>query len=281
MAVFKIVFQYTQQDKGFTEVFYRQVDNITTASTFSPAFRQHIMAFRPTLTVLRKARVSDVLNNRSSVVVNINRAGGLGDLQPDITGAAAIYTLNAPTIPGRRNIWIRGLADNSVQRNALTGIDEPSASITTGVADWIGYLKRGNYCVRALARLGVAPLIYVNVLSLQSLGAGSVVLTVPNTWNITASRRVILSQFDVKHFPGLNGHWTATPIDATHFSVPYNNPCGAGTFPLTKGRTRPEEYVYGEIDPNTSDFNRFGTRDTGRNPLGGRGRRSVSRIRSA
>ena len=281
MANFKVVCQFTQPDHGFTEVYYRQADNLAAASVFSSRLIASILNYRAELTSLRKIRISDVLNNRSSVVVNINQTASALAGTADMVFTAAIVTLNSPSIGARRQLWVRGLTDDSVKRNLNTGLDEPSANLLAGINQHCRALSQNGFAVRALSRLTVPPLVYTNIMSVVVAGSGFVTFVVPNTWNLTTSRRVILSQFSTKEFAGLNGHWTATQVDATHFTVPYTSALPPGTYLVSKGRTRPEEYVYGVMDYTTSGFNRFGSRDTGKNPLGGRGRRSAPRIRSA
>lgn len=282
MAFFKCVFQYTQVDHGFTEVWYRAADNLQAAANFTNALLTAAINTKNHLTVLRKIRVSDVLNNRSAVVVNVNKTTALGPSNtPDICAASAVITINAPSIGAKRQLWMRGLDDNDILRDNSTGADRPSPQFTNFLNAYLLAFRNNNFQVRALSRLTGSPLVYTPLQSITVAGPGQVTVTVPPGFILTASRRIIISQASPKQFPGLNGHWSVTNATSTTFIIPYNCVLPNGVYALTKGRTRPEEYQYGVMDYNTSDFNRFGTRDTGRNPLGGRGKRSSHLLRSA
>lgn len=281
MAFFKEIWQYTQGDRGFTEVYYSIASTLASAATFPTGLINAAINLRNELTVLRKIRISDVANNRSSVVVNINRSPTVAGDGPDIVSTSAILTLNAPETGARRSLWLRGLDDGQVKRDPITGVDRPTAGLQTAMNTWIRQLANAGYHVQSLKKLGTAPLIYARISSITVSGPGSILLTMPTGFELTTSKRIILSQIDNKLFPGLNGHWAATAVTSNTLTVGYNSHLANSTYLLTKGRSRPEEYQYGPIVASVSGFNKFGSRDTGRSPLGGRGRRGTRLSRSA
>lgn len=275
MAVYKMVFQFTQPDKGFSEVYYRVASDLAGAAEMDLDFRQRAVRFRTNLTVLRKVRISNVANNRDAVVVNINLSTDVPIQEPDIAGAAGVYTLVSTSPSGRRSVWFRGLNDNSIKRNQTTGVDVPGAAFTTGVQDWLNALATQGFVIRMLTKVDGITTRFTPITSIVVSSTQFVEVNMPVGWTLNASGRVIISQLDEKLFPGLNGHWTAQNVVGTSFTVAYKSPLPAQTYFLTKGRLRPEEYVTGAISSTLSTFNHFSTRDTGKNPLGGRGRRST------
>jgi len=274
MAFFKVVFTYTQTDLGFSEVFYREDTSLEAAASFSDSLLQALVRPRTSLTVLRKARVSSVDNNRNSLVVNINRSSGTSNNDPDVCSTAAVVTINSSAIGARRQVWMRGLPDSYVARVRTTGVDDPAPQFLIFLQNYLQALQDRNFCVRALKKLGTEPLIYTPIRSVEVIGPGVVKLTFTVPITITASRRIIISQLDQKQFGGLEGTFTATSITSSTVNVAYNSPLTPGVYEVSKGRSRPAEFEYGVINAGLSAFLKFGSRDTGKNPLGGRGRRS-------
>jgi len=281
MPNYKCVFQYTQPDKGFSEVYYRTASDLTEAARFDLESKRRAVRFRHALTVLRAIRVSDVLNNRNSVVVRIGMSSDYtGIYEPDICSTAGVWTLNAPTTGARRQVWLRGLRDGDVLRSNTTGADLPSAVLVSQVDQWLQTLSRSGFTVRALTKIDGVTVRYTNI-SLIQVGAGGLIqMTFPTGFTLTASQRVILSQLDPKLWPGLNGAWKLTLVTGTTYTLNYRSHLPQQTYEIVKGRSRPEEYTYGAISYQLSDFNKFSSRDTGRNPLGGRGRRAAKILRA-
>lgn len=281
MPIFKEVFVYTEGDKGFTEVWYSDHPTLAVAATFESAFFSNLLQFRNALTTLRKIRISDVLNNRSTIIVNVNRSAPFSNSSAAISGASAIVTINSTDIASRRQVWLRGLDANQVVRDAVSGADRPPVSLLNNIRTYILTMAGSNYRVRALEKVNPAT-GFKNIISITSVaGAGSIKLTFGVAHGLVGGDRLIVSQANVKDYPGLNGHYGVIDVpDAQSLVIRYNMHV-TGTFLLAKGRIRKESYVYGAINTSTSKFNFFSTRDTGRSPLGGRGRRSGVRIRSA
>ncbi len=281
MEFFKEVFVFTEGDKGFTEVWFSQAANISVASQFGAAFIDRCIAFRNSLTVLRKIRISSVENNRSTAIVNINRSMASSSNRAAISGAAAVYTINAPSISSRRQVWFRGLDAAQVIRNETSGADILLPGLDNNIKAYISALAGSNYMVRALGKIN--PVTgYNKITTVQATaGAGLATLTMQNDHGFAQNARIIVSQTNTKDFPGLNGHYTALAVPTTKSILIAYNLHVTGTFTATTGRIRAETYSYGAIDTRTSNFNFFGTRDTGRSPLGGRGRRTARRLRSA
>lgn len=281
MANFKVVLQFTQPSRGWEEVYYKEASTLADAARFQGQIMWSCLAFRSKLTVLNKVTFSDVENNRVSSILRKNYSQTDSAGSPDVASTSAVYTLNAPSTGGKRSVWFRGLRDEDVLRSGVTGVDAPSAFLRNGVQSFIVQLTAENYMIRSLMPLTVAPMIYSSILAVTVGAPGIVTLNVPSTWTATTSNRIIVSQVDNKLFPGLNGHWAIQSSTGTTIVLPYRSHLPSGVYPMTKARTRPEEYQYGRISDVLFGFNKFGSRDTGKNPLGGRGRRSPLIRRSA
>jgi len=281
MPAYKCVFQYTQPDKGFSEVYFRSEPTLADAATFANSFINSLQTIRNPLTLLRKIRVSEVTNNRNSIVVPITPIRNDNTDTPDVCATAAVITLNAPETGARRQLWLRGLNDGSVRRDEATGADDMSPGFRTRLNNLLQAMENQFVYIQSLKKLGVAPLVSTPIVSITKVVPGLVTINTAVDWAITDSKRVVLSGIDAKRFGGLNGIFTATTVGSRAFSVRYNCVLPAATYEVTTGKTRPAEYEYGRILKDFSGFNKFSPRDTGRNPLGGRGRRSATIRRSA
>jgi hypothetical protein len=283
MPNFKLVFQFTQPSKGWSEVYYRTATDVRAASVLSQSFIDSMRNFRANITTLIKVRVSDVLNNRSSVVVPINQVGGpTPGLTADITASAAVVTLNAPLVGSSRKVWLRGLPDTYITRDLTSGIDTPDPRLLSGINNFLNQLAVSAFTVRALAKIGVPPNVFTTLISVTSVaGAGTITLNFAAGPTFAIGTQINITQVSQKLFPGLKGTFTIVSSTVTTAVIAYNA-LTTGTSLLTRGRIRPVNYLFGNIDFQTSNFSNFGTRATGKNPLGGRGaKRGTRGLRSA
>lgn len=283
MAFFKEVFIFSLGSNSWSEIYYSSANTIAEAATFFPGF----IKFRTDLlapdAVLNKIRISDVLNLRSTVLININRGGtSPSALLPDVTQTAAVITLNSTARPANRQLWMRGLPDDYVMRDDA-GRDNPPTAFLKAVQLWIIALNANNYQIPSLNKVAVPPAqpnVYSRITqAAPTAGQNTTTLTFANTYTPQPNNRVIISQCSPKALPGINGHWTLLPLTATTGVINYVMP-SANPVILNKGQMRPEIYNFGVINKDTSQFNFYRSRKTGRSFLGGRGRRTAVRIRS-
>jgi hypothetical protein len=277
MPNFKIVYQYTQPNKGWTETFYRTATDLPTAATQLPQVYLRALFMRDTLTVLNKIRISDVLNNRSSLVVPVNVSGPPGSAGPEGAGVAALVNLVSTTPPSSRKLWVRGIQDLMFNRIAASGVDNPSAGLINAINDWITYLAQYGYTIRSLAKVGAPPNNYITINSVGVVSPGSVNLNVTAGAVLATGQQIVVNQVNQKLFPGLKGIFSVGICTATVVPIPYNSTMPIAIYPLTKGRFRQVNYNYGAISVTGSGFSNFSTRSTGKNPLGGRGARRGQR----
>jgi hypothetical protein len=282
MPNFKVVFQFTQFNKGWTEVFYTTASDLATAANIGPALKSAAIAVRDSTVVFQKIRVSDVANNRSSTVLQVGYQLTTPSTGPETTAVAALINLASTTPPASRKLWLRGLGDLQVQRNPNTGQANPTAVLIQAINDYILRLNLNGFSIRSLTRLGPPPNNYTNILSITPLvGGGTVTLNVAPGPVLNVGQLITISLVNQKSFQGLKGLFSVLAATATTVVVGYNSTL-VGPVLLTKGRFRQANYQYGIIQQAGSGFVDFVTRSTGKSPLGGRGaKRGTRGLRSA
>jgi hypothetical protein len=277
MPNFKIVFQYTQFNKGWSEVYYKTASDLATAAVIGPELLRASIVLRDPTVVLSKIRVSDTVNNRSSLIQQLNLQNGGIPAGPEPSGVAALISLNSQVPPASRKVWVRGLVDNFVSRNPLTGADSPPGNLVAAINDWILRLALNLFAIRSLVRLGPPPNNYTNILSITPVvGGGQVTFNVAPGPVLNVGQLLTVTLINQKTFPGLKGLFSVIASTATTVVVAYNSTL-VGPVVLTKGRFRQANYNYGVIVTTGSGFAGFVTRSTGRSPLGGRGAKRGAR----
>jgi len=284
MAFFKEIWVSSQGGRGFNEVYYKSADDLDTAATYPLALINAALGMRSNLTILQKIRVSSVVGNRVTAVVNINRpvTGGAGLDGPDVASTAAVYNLNSFSKGFTRRVWFRGLPDCQVRRDPSTGQDIPGATLATAAKNFIIKLASNGYQVRALFKLtGVAPLVNVPITSVVvPVNPGTISLTNAG-FNTLDQQPYVVSLIDPKLFPGVNGIRRAYGNGNNELILRYRSALAPGTFTQLRAHMRVASYDYGPITPGDNDFSKFGSRDTGKNSSGGRGRKTATKLFSA
>jgi hypothetical protein len=275
---FKMVITLNSAGNGWTETYYSGLANLTAIdNAFTPLFYSRCASWRSALTSVEEVSFRDVDNLRAAV--NYSPFGSVVPphvvSSPDVVSTDALFRLRSENPFKTRSVWLRGLRDEDVVRDAL-GNSVPSANITSNANSWFNYLKATwQICIRY-----VAPPTGAN--------APRTVLTVkPNALNIqqsdiitqqahgfVAGDRVFFGQLPQHQLAALRGYFTVVAApDAFTFTVRYAVPnAGAGTivFPTT-GYVRKAVFAYNAVI--TSQFFRyFGTHKTGRRSAVSRGR---------
>jgi len=287
----KVVLQFIQPSKGWEEVYYSIGSDLQTIANKWLSAAYQFIFYRDVITSLIKIRVTDTLNPRSTLIVSpttplIGTHGG-GDRGAAVAGTSAVLALNPASGGGpKRFLWVRGLWQGDVGRYETNGQPWPSSSLRTAL--------NGNH-MAALATVGAAirwrsaagpttSFRWMQATAVTGASAtGQATISFLNPYDTTFSLGdlVYFSQFDQKLYPALKGiysviSYTAGPPAA--ITVAYQVPEG-GTFPVTVGRFRLVQYNYSPISGTLGGFQNFGTRDTGKDPTGGRGRKSAKRLR--
>ena len=282
MPNFKVVFVYSNApEKGFSEVYYRTASQLQSAAMFDQATLTAALRFRSQLTILRKIRVSDVDQPRSSIIRPINQNGwSVPSSVPETTGVAAVTILASSQFGSSRRVWFRGLNAVDVQRDPASGADVISSGMKQTINRWISILGNNAFTIRSLVPISVPPNIYQRITAISgTVGAGETTIAYQGQNPPTVGKRVIISQLNPKLYPALNGHYTVLSVALGTFTVAYNLDTAPQVSEKT-GRWRPETYQYGNIDPSISGFDHFGTRTTGAGFTAGRGRKRAVRLRS-
>lgn len=285
MANFKVVFVYSQpQNRGWTETYYRTAADLASAAIIPGALFLALARPRHPLTSIVKVRVSDVANNRNSLVRTLNLAVSgtplATDPGPEINSTSAVLNLVSTAPASTRRLWLRGLYDSDVRRNGSNGVDAPSPGLRADMTGLIAELAADGFTIRSLVRTGTAPNIYQQISQVSgATGAGLTVISYIGTSAPAVNDRVNLSQLSPKLFPGLNGTYTVLAVGSQTFTIRYNlDYTPPSVVPL--GRWRPSSFNYGPIVPGLSSFLKFGSRDTGAGFSSGRGRKRSVRLRS-
>lgn len=281
MAFFKVVHQFTEADEGFTEVWYREAADLTAATAFSPTTIWNGILFRNALTVWRTIRVSDVLNNRNSLLIKVNQAATFSNSTPSVNNTALIYTVASPAVGASRQVWIRGLDQNAFGRAPTSGVDRPNPTTLNQIFNYLRKLQDEGYRVRSLKKITESGMSFRNITGITVV-ADTGFVTLNYTGDpVAIGDDIIVSQINKKNFPGLSGKFKVQPASTAGNAIIRYNYHFAGPWPQLTGRFRPAVYNYGAFNLTRSDWSKLASRDTGGNPIHGRGRRSSSRIRSA
>jgi hypothetical protein len=282
VADYKIVFQYVEAGKGFQEVYYRNASTLQQAATIDTDLIYALTSFRNPLTYLKKARVSDTLNLRNTAVVNINTSSGYNPGNPAASGVCAVFQLNGLAPGGTRQLRLRGLNTGDMIRNPGTGADSMSADLTIRTNYLLNALQSRNFEIRSLIPTANTPTTWPQITSVTgTAGSGLITLNYMAGLVVTAGQYIKVTQVNQKLFPGLTGLFQAVAVTGTSVTIKYNPAQTFAATGLQKGRFKIANFQYGIINATNSAFSQWSTRITGKDPTGGRGRRTGQRLRSA
>lgn len=283
----KIVFKYVQYTEDWEELFYGQFDSINLAMAGMDAgLRASAVLFRQSSCYLSSIRIQDVAQPRSALTKDfIIPVTGLGADRPDMHNTCAVWALRSANAVSQRHILLRGLKDDDTIRSAGTGEDDPSPALYNGVKGYIANMTRVGLRIRSLVPINyVDPYDWYDIRQVVVAPSGTVTLSTYGTVPLVAGGRIILSQMDPKDWPGMNGHYRTRGVAAPDFKINYKSHAPPGTYPVSKGRYRVEDYRYLIISPQDpdgqSDFVRFSSRLTKSGPFGLRGAKKAVRLRS-
>lgn len=278
MATYRVTINYRQQRATWSEVFYRNETSLENAAKFSTDFYDAAIQFRSPLVVLESIVVQDLANPRLALPIRRQaKSTSDTDQAPDVTSTAAVYRLRANSPPAVRTLWLRGIRDQDVTRSEVTGADVPTGKLPNGWKAYYAALRAHNMGVYALIPISADPYVFTPCLSVTVQADKRVLLTMNGTFTLTAKKRVILSQFDPKLFPGLNGHWSPLGVTTNTLLLGYRSPLAPAVYDVTKARIRPEEYRFCAFAADGDEFVGFNKHDTkGALPFGRGAKKRVS-----
>ena len=283
----KVVLTYVEYQSSWEEVFYASNASIqATQAAINNSFINAALAFRQKSTYIAAVRVSDMAQPRSVLLRKVTPpAAPASPDAPDVVGVCANVRLRDAAFQGSRLLQLRGLPDSSIAFVPSTGAPQPSPALTNGIASYLQAINGAGLQIHSLLPItGANPYAWYDVIAITLPSFGGIQLTTAiGSVPLGPSGRVILSQFDRKMWPGLNGHYNTLKVAGGQFNVRYHSDLSAGTYPINKGRYRVEEYRYLLVDfygpAGNSSFDSEGHRNTKNGPFGGRGAKRPVRLR--
>lgn len=203
-----------------------------------------------------------------------------GGRTPLHNGGAAVYDVQGDP-SGRRFIWFRGLADESVNRGAQ-GNDLIVAGWRTVIEEFIKLLAGYGYGIRRRVKAGENPGFASQTVSRVdgAITPGWAWIYCDDPESAAQSGRVYLSRFNKKLLPGLEGLFTVQASDPVAVAVAYSTPNYAN-FPEVVGSVRPIELSPVSVFvPASAKLSHLGFRQTSRSFTRTRGRAHSVSIRN-
>jgi hypothetical protein len=119
---------------GWTEQYYREADSARQATDLGgPAGLTRFLALRSPPTELQAIRAEEVEGLRRIYVRRVDRTATTRDVSPDVAAVSVRCTVPFEG-GGSRSVWIRGVPDQWVLRDRLTGLDRPAAALADRLA---------------------------------------------------------------------------------------------------------------------------------------------------
>lgn len=170
----KITLFYEQVGSGWSETWYHNnndpkslVQTVLTANLLKRA-----VDFRHPLTYLKAARATRIGTPKESYTrsygVDYHGLGaGLVEVGPDVVSADAVLKVDAQQM-GKKRMFIRGLNDEDIRRNAA-GKDVPSGALTAGLINYLNVMSSQAMCIRVLSQPPAGGLVWFNVTSVAAV----------------------------------------------------------------------------------------------------------------
>lgn len=282
MSFFQVVYQFTDSDGDWSEVFYDESASIDDFQPPNSVELNNILHGRGTGTVLLNKVIIEEggLRRAKPFVVNVpaNHNGAVGP--KDVSGVKAKCRLLFAG--GGSRIWnCGGVADADIVP-ASSGPSIPSPAFAIWINQAIAWIKgTGNpYLGKRLKSISNIP--WKDVVSFAAdptNGAWTRVTVSTLGAPLAAGTEVYFRGIDKFIFPYIRGTYRIVGESTTgHFSIPTEYREASATTSVRNVQFREAEYEYPAI--NAGSFKEFGTRKTAGGPFSRRrGRRSAQRAR--
>ncbi len=281
----KVIIFWSLFGNGWQEVYYRSIEDPKEASNFTEEQRRAFYQLHHPEIVWQATRASLIGSPRQSYlrVYNDPTLPILDTTtlpKPDITNSCARVRLTDNTLH-TRYVWWRGMYDNDIERDPLTGASLPTDRWRTAFNNWKALLPNMALSIRYRTPVGGAPLFnWQPVLSFQAdltftsrtrinLAAG---FTAPIKGDV-----IYFQHVDQTQMPGLVGNFTVVDAGALTATINYRYKNKDAIFFPT--RTAFRKYAPNYTQLNTAEFMKFATRQTGKVTTSDRGRRSGISLR--
>jgi hypothetical protein len=289
-VVYKVVWNWIESSGAtWSESYWVNAASAAAAATPVYGVLQTRMSIADPTVILKNIRSFSTLSSRDTFINTYlipGKYSASSIFGPAPAGAAAVVSLGAP---GSRSVyhWWRGLPQELVRLNSLTGFPNPPPYLTNAIQAFAGYYGLAGAGIRVLntpQRFQIVLLTYNPVTKLTLVEYQNPPTGAP--FAISPNNRVIIQLASKKDLPALNGGWTvqnfvAAAAGATGtFEIPYTLPNSLTT--IATGATVKNQ-GYSTITPYNSGYATlayYGTRSTHSTFSDSRGAKRAVRLRT-
>lgn len=275
---YKVTMLFNFQGSGFSETWYYNVTGTLTQTNLDQidAMAQVRNALTAEFVNLVAYRVSDLANPRATYVKNYASFPVSANL-PDVPSTAWLAIARGPNGQGRRQFWMRGIADSWVQWDDTTESWKLVGTFNTKFQAFVAVITQTPWTIRVVTSTrGGAPSFPITSIA-SGTQQGQAIMTITNG-PASTDAPIVIGGFR-KPLAFLNG----TYIYPTGFNVGGSTivlrtktitPQQAGAY-ITGGVARTQQFSY--VTPATVQLVSPRERRVGRAFFVPRGRRSASR----
>jgi hypothetical protein len=278
---FKTVWQFIESNGStFSEVWYKDAQTISTVVDPNSTSVKTRLTFLHPLNTLVRIRVSQVLTLRNTQNVLISLNGSAPGTQGPLPAGASLVLNVAGVGGGSKKWWMRGNAKDDYTRDAVTGKDSPNPQFIAQMKVMFGALAQDGYGILRQTPIANPATQIAKVTNVDGMTSpGNTILTTSINLNVQAGQQVVLTRFNPKDWPRLNGRFTVLAAAANSITINYTTPNNSKA-PVNSGFAKALVFdATHVVDPTKSGFDHMGTR-TSKSPLfGSRGAKRAQRIR--
>jgi hypothetical protein len=282
MPVWQCVVKFIQVEEDWSETYFCTADTIALArAKFDSGFISASQLCRHPLTFMPFVRISQRDQPRNATLFNLQSSSqSVAGVGAEPARVCAEYRLVNTPLGLRRTLFMRGLRDADVERDPVTGEDQPSGGLQQAAASYFAALEARGLQINALMPITKSdPWDFYLAKNVIVDGSNLVTINFVRLPDPAPSKRAILSRFDPKIWPGLAGHFdTVSPV-LGGFQVRYTCRRAVGTYTDGLGQMRYEAYRQGTITAVDCTFRRFASHATKSGPFSIRGRKRSVHLR--
>ena len=218
MPTYKVTWIFNQHKQGWTETFYRTASNYTDAKNFALAHVPTRLGLCGRGVTIEAIRISDVdILGDGCLEVNPPNQGPY-PADADNPWCAALVGLCAGDRLYRRSLWLRGIPDSWMARDAVTGDCGFPTVMKSRVDALINHLKISNWKLKVIKKTGAgtAPATITNIS--DNPATGRIVFTTTLA-GLTVGDTVRVTDFSGPDKKKLNKTWKIMSITGTDIEV--------------------------------------------------------------
>jgi len=170
----KVTFFYEQVGSGWTETWYHASNDPKSLvkTVIDANVLKRAVDFRHPLTYLKAARATFIGQQKDSYTLSYGSdyhgsGAGLVEVGPDVVSADAVLAVDAQQF-GRKRMFIRGLNDEDIRRNAV-GRDVPSGALQAGLTNYINVMSQRAFCIQKITNPPTGGIAWVPVTSVKAV----------------------------------------------------------------------------------------------------------------